>query len=716
MKTDFLYSLLPIIYRARDQSEGEPLRALMSTLQEQLDIIEEDIATLYDNWFIQSCERWVIPYIADLVAVGGGGAERNALSGERAYVANAIAYRRRKGMAPALGGVIEDVTGWGARVVEFFQSTSTNQTLRSPDNSHSSFVNLRDQLALDQIDGSFNRLAHSADVRSIRADDPPRVPSAELQPGKYLVGNIGVFLWRITSYPIIHGNPREIAPGCYTFSPFGFDAPLFNNPRTETHLDLSSTEMNLPIPLNRRALKAELDARANNQSPATGYFEAPPAIEIAVSRDVERNPGAEIETLPCEQIAIADLTTWDFPRNEDARDARVAVDPALGRLRFPDNCRPAEVRVSYCYGFSAGVGGGPYWSSSAPDRAETLTWSAKVFREATAESGYSTLESALAAWAEALADSEARGEMEMSGVIQIADSGTYSMKYSLEEKACAIALGRSRLIIEALDGETPCVKGDFVLSGESYGAELVLGGLWINGSLMVRGQIQLVLRDCSLWPDLAEERRAAIVSEDSGALVGLAVVNSIVGRIRLAATGCRIEARDSIIDGAGGPAVAGLAKEETGGEPAYGPATTLERVTILGTTSVEELISASHVIFDERLKVRRCGSGYVRFSYVPPGSRTPPRFRCLPVMFGVADSPDKGEETARPRFTSRRFGAPGYAQLALDCPPAIKSVGENGAEIGAFSHLHQTDRVRRLHAIIKEYLPYGLNAGIFYVS
>ncbi len=67
MNNDRLYELLPAIYRIRDAEQGEPLRALLQVIGEQVNLVEEDIARLYDNWFIETCEDWVVPYIADLV-------------------------------------------------------------------------------------------------------------------------------------------------------------------------------------------------------------------------------------------------------------------------------------------------------------------------------------------------------------------------------------------------------------------------------------------------------------------------------------------------------------------------------------------------------------------------------------------------------------------------------------------------------------------------
>src|SRR5262245_10280389 len=66
-RDDRLYELLPVIHRIRDVAQGEPLRALLRVIAEQVNLIEDDIERLYDNWFIETCEDWVTPYIGDLI-------------------------------------------------------------------------------------------------------------------------------------------------------------------------------------------------------------------------------------------------------------------------------------------------------------------------------------------------------------------------------------------------------------------------------------------------------------------------------------------------------------------------------------------------------------------------------------------------------------------------------------------------------------------------
>ena len=72
MPDDRLYHLLPAIDQLRDVEAGGPLRALLGVIGDQVAGLETDIAQLYDDWFIETCQDWLVPYFADLVDVALG--------------------------------------------------------------------------------------------------------------------------------------------------------------------------------------------------------------------------------------------------------------------------------------------------------------------------------------------------------------------------------------------------------------------------------------------------------------------------------------------------------------------------------------------------------------------------------------------------------------------------------------------------------------------
>ena len=86
---DTLYDLLPAIHRVRDATVGgRALEALLGVLEEERRALEDDIARLYDDWFIETCDEWLVPYIGDLLAVRGVLPIEASGVTERAVVAN----------------------------------------------------------------------------------------------------------------------------------------------------------------------------------------------------------------------------------------------------------------------------------------------------------------------------------------------------------------------------------------------------------------------------------------------------------------------------------------------------------------------------------------------------------------------------------------------------------------------------------------------------
>ena len=122
-----LYNLLPALYRIRDAEQGFPLQALCAVIAEEIAVLRENLDQLYDDQFIETCAEWVAPYIGDLIGYRPIHGVTARTVSARAEVANTIAYRRRKGTATVLEQLARDVTGWNARVVEFFQWLQTSQ-------------------------------------------------------------------------------------------------------------------------------------------------------------------------------------------------------------------------------------------------------------------------------------------------------------------------------------------------------------------------------------------------------------------------------------------------------------------------------------------------------------------------------------------------------------------------------------------------------------
>jgi len=61
-----LYARVPAYYRVLDEEQGMPLYALLATVGEQVANIRADLDALWDDFFIETCEDWVVPYLASL--------------------------------------------------------------------------------------------------------------------------------------------------------------------------------------------------------------------------------------------------------------------------------------------------------------------------------------------------------------------------------------------------------------------------------------------------------------------------------------------------------------------------------------------------------------------------------------------------------------------------------------------------------------------------
>ena len=502
---DRLYNLLPAIYRIRDANDGgQSLRALMAVLESEFTRLEQDIDGLYDDWFIETCAEWVVPYIGDLLCV------RNLHSGEnsggafsrRAYVANTLSYRRRKGTAPVLEQLAHDVTGWPAHAVEFFERLITTQHLNHVRLQSLATVDLCNANQLELLGGPFETATHTAEVRRIASNR-----------GKYNIPNIGLFLWRLQSYFMLQSTPRKISDGRYTFSPMGNKIPLFNRPQTETEITHLAEEINVPGLLRRRALYDELEAlrqmlETGSGNPPERYFGQQPVIQIFFNDD---------ETgLQPEEIVICDLSGWNaagwqpadsqtFTKPDATTFAtQVAVDPALGRLALLNGITsPDKVRVSYAYGFSGDIGSGPYnRRQTLTTAADAETWTKKVGKD-DPDADFNTLADALSSWTAWAAEDSKHTD----AIITIIDNGTYQEQLS-------IAMDNPlNLTIQADEGKCPTLRlingsqdmADLIIdSGDPVaGAKLTLNGLWIEGGISVEkesGLQKLSIIHCTLVP------------------------------------------------------------------------------------------------------------------------------------------------------------------------------------------------------------------------
>jgi hypothetical protein len=139
---------------------------------------------------------------------------------------------------------------------------------------------------------------------------------------------------------------------------------------------------------------------------------------------------------------------------------------------------------------------------------------------------------------------------------------------------------------------------------------------------------------------------------------------------------------------------------------------------VIGKVHVHLLELASNTIFLARLArhdswsaalwCSRQQAGCVRFCFLPANVIAPRQYRCLP--------PDSTQEdTFLPKFVTLQYGHPSYGLLSGDTPMAIWTGADNGSQMGMYFLLQETESVRNVQLRAPEYLPFGLEDGVFLV-
>ncbi len=673
-----LFELLPVIHRLRDGQARHPdaLRALIDVIAEQVAVLEEDLAQAYDDQFIETCAEWVAPYIGDLIGYRALHAVAPRIGSPRAEVANTIAYRRRKGTASMLEQLARDVSGWDARAIEFFQQLATTQYLNHlPRRSIVSF-DARRAAGRPAVGTPFDTAAHGFEARRIAR-----------RRGRYNIPNVGIWLWRIADHPLEAAPAVKLLPGDagdrrYFFSALGADIPLFNATEAEDTITHIATRANVPQPITRRELHDRLEA----------YY--PSSIAVACG-------GVPI---PVSAVAASNLSDLSGGAWAYADSDAILIDPELGRLVLPAaltldgrDVPMTDPVVSYHYGFPADLGGGEYGRDTT-----FLSDLAPVVQAA----NDADLVAALAAPVS-------------TKVVEVTGNGRHAIGLTLTPADGA------RIELRAADGAWPTlVLGqDLVIDG-GKGAEVTLNGFLVAGAAVTvaatSGLSRLRLVHCTLVPGLTLAPDGTPQSPDAPSVVvnpagvSVEIERSVVGGLRVH-DDTIVRIADSIVDATDPARVAFSAPDGTGA----GGELSVVAGTVIGKVHARILRLVSNSILAARLAeadpwpfpvhAERRQEGCLRFSYVPPGSRTPRRHACQPAS--PADA-----ARVQPQFTATRYGRPAYCQLALRGAPELRTGSDDESEMGAFHHLFAPQRETNVTVRLEEYLRFGLEAGILYAS
>jgi hypothetical protein len=746
---DRLYDLLPAVYRSRDTEQGLPLKALLRVIAEQVNIVEADIAQLYENWFIETCQEWVVPYIGDLISyqtVNGTGEpgtgtisqqqQRSRMLIPRRDVANTIHQRRRKGTLVLLEELANEVANWPAHAMEFFKLLTWMQNINNLRLNRGQTLSLRNADALDRLNGPFDELAHTVDVRRI---------VSHRTPGRYNIPSIGLFVWRLKAYPVTKtpaDNVQEFGERFYTFSILGNDSHLYTNPKSQ--LDAPGTpsdELHVPTPIRLRAFKERKTDYYGDGKSVQIWINTAPRRRGSQQERISRQPDPSLPPVAPDKVIVADLSQWQ--QYQLARD-QVAVDPVYGRIAFPEDHVPVDVWVSYYYAFSADIGGGEYYRPLSQPADATL------YRVGGLEQ-MKSINAALDQW-------QNEDPKPKHVVIEITDSGVYTEPLDIEleedERLQIRAANYKRPVIRQEDWE-PDRSENVTITGKAR-SRFTLDGLLVAGrGLKIEGNLaDVCIRHCTLVPGwgIREDCQPRLRNKQSlfdmpslslfNTSAVLTIQHSIIGSTKVdqdyeimgeygqgnqdvVPEPICMHISDSIMD-ATNPDYNVLSSPDTAVAPVL---LNIARSTVLGKIQVHVIELAENCIFNGQITVARRQTGCMRFCYVTLPSRTPRRYNCQPDL--VIQAVDEDETIAiedkptakviesnrvRPLFNSIRYGMPSYCQLAQACAEEITRGADDESEMGVFHDLFQPQRAANLRARLDDYTPAGMDAGIIYAS
>ncbi|GLZ81521.1 hypothetical protein Afil01_63280 [Actinorhabdospora filicis] len=710
--SDRLYDLLPAALRRRDLEAGGVLRALLDAFTGQADLVDAELARMGEDWFIETCQEWLVPYLGDLLGVRGLHPVQGVPgTAGRAWVANTLGFRRRKGTLAMLEQLSRDTTGWPAKAVEFFELLSATQNLNHLRLHRPATADLRRGEALELVDGPFDTFAHTVDVRRIGAG------------GRHNIPNVGLYLWPVSSYWLPKATAFALAdPGTYAVDPLGADRPLFMPPRPETDIEHFAAEENVPGLLRRRPLFAELEALRAGAPPGT-FFGDRPVFRVHRA-EAPGDPLSEVDPV---DVQVCDLTVWRRPTVA----GRVAVDPVLGRVALPDGDVPDRLAVSHAYGGVADVGAGSYSRRGdlGPVLDRPVTWQLAVSVSEPPVPGevVADVAAAVAEW-----NDYQDAHPGTVGLITILDSHRYAADLTASARPRVGAGARLSIVAASWpvipdasgppgstvrplgriepSGLRPCLTGRIEVLGtaaeDEEPGEFCLDGLLVDGDVRVVGAAPANLGALRLRHTGVVPGKGGVQVNSANPRLSVELYRCLSGPVKLPATVTSLEITESVVQ-----------QETARAIDAPEAAVSVVACTILGQTVAKELY-ASDCLFTQKVKIERTQSGCVRFSHVPPASLTPRRHRCQPDLALEAGGAPDAQIIARvtPAFVAEDFGHFGYAQLTPGTAPELSTGADDGTEMGVFGVVHRPQRLANLTGALDEYLPFGLAAAPLPVS
>jgi hypothetical protein len=725
-----LFERLPEIYRIRDAEQVPPdqLKAYLEVVEQAFSAVHENIESLYNDLFIDTCDEWVIPYLADLLGT-------SHLKGDpwtlRADVADTIALRRSKGTLWAIELLAFDLTKWAAHTVELRENLVWNQHLnhQRPDEGgkppyglpgidrfvvrRGGTVPVRSPATLSLLNTPFDPFAHVADVRPVIVGGI-----------RYNLPNLAIFLWRLKDYRVpvswplaksatqLFGGapPTGLAKFAVRFDLHPLDRPvrLFNTYRFDANQrppELSRLD-EVPGPI--------LPARLNSDSPP-GKPDAYVTVDLYNSTNFALDdlkvgdtglqfhlPKSEFTKKWTRHIRGDNLCAWEDGLRQPLRDREIVIDPDIGRVLFgvataaQRTALLEELWVGYTYAAVGPVGAHPVSRSDSPTE-----WNGALVTLKTV-TAFPSMPTALATALDNLPNAP------QALVIEIQDSLVHELDLTtvagnLVQNGGPNLLLNNSLIIRAADGQRPIVRlaqplrfrlknpnapveTQARLTVRLEGLYLTPGAAFPAGEPLIAraamGRLELI--GCTLDPGGFRERKGTRAPMQLGlrlqkpygfspadekgfnAVPHILLQKTISGAV-LIDEGYRLVLSDSILHAGAGvndPAGTQFALSNAT-DPTNGwSAPTDVRGATFFGRTRVEQMSGTGGIWVQRLEVHNNQSGCIKFSYFSGDNDR------LPPHHACVSGPE-----AELKFTSEWFEQPGYAQLRLTSNRSILELG-----------------------------------------
>jgi hypothetical protein len=737
-----------------------PLQSLLMLVAEQIAAVGEDLDQLYDDQFIETCAPWVIPYIGDLIGYRSVKGVAPAVASPRAEVAHTISFRRRKGTVLVLEQLARDVTGWGAHAVEFFKVLADTQYMNHIRLHNHYAPDLRRWEPREYMDSGFDVTAHTVDVRRVASER-----------GRYNIQNIGIFLWSLNSYSLTMSLASAVsgAAQCFRFSPLGRDMPLFNHPISEgADITAAAEPRNVADPLRPHVLCRDIEEI--EKGAAGVYYGVGKSLALYVD-------GAFKNKIQICNLSGADGSWANLPVAGSPFDAaidphlgRIALPPVAGAS--------PKVQASFYYGFNADMGGGEYPRADSfaasthqpvvrvPGDYPTIQTALDALAgdgvvEITTSDRY--LEPGLTVKVNPNGRIELRAQDGFRPVLIL--SGEMTVTGGPDSAFDLNGLLVASAVAPANPSPAALIRVPASLPG---GGPNQLSSLGLTHCTLVPGW--------ALTPDGDPQfgSQPVLIAEPAGLRV--TIQKSILGAIRTHEL-ATANIADSIVGAcdASNVAYAALDNASGGGALTLQGCTVIGKVHATLLSLVSNCIVWAGLPAGDTwagpLWADRKQEGCVRFSYIPAGSVIPRQFECVVEGYGtnfpawaassnvvvgrviaatssgawflyrcvaggttgvsapsfpsslgsiVTDGTVTWKNvgtagiTPGPLFESLRYGDPGYAKLIASTDDSVRRGADDGGEMGAFHFVLAPQRETDLRVRLQEYIPVGLEFGIFY--